>query len=129
MITDSLKVTSFIIPSTTHIQILANSKINRFSISKHKKKLHPHANNQNDLDISRDVPNILNSEELEKNVDEKTFLSQEDNSLNEKLTYEDFRLSKENSSDENGSNNLLDSKDKRRHYLIKAKQFLHLGKK
>ena len=78
--------------------------------------------------IELSSPNILNSEELEKSLDEKTFSSQEDHDLNEKLTYEDFRLSKENSSDENENNNVLDSKDKRRHFLIKSKQFLHSGK-
>ena len=112
------------------MQILANSKINRFSISKHKKKLQPKTNNPKDLENSRDVPNIINSDELEKSTEEFSTLQddQEISHSNEKLTYEDFKLTKENNSDENSINSSLDSKDKRRHFLIKSKQFLHSGK-
>lgn len=109
------------ISSTSQMHVLPNSKINRFSISKHKKKLQHKNTIQNELD--KDTPNILTSEELEKSTEEMT---DDDNEAN-KLTYEDFRLTKENNSDENLINT-LDSKDKRRHYLIKSKQFLHLGK-
>jgi hypothetical protein len=73
------------------------------------------------------VPNILTSDESEKSNEELMEGDGEDDETN-KLTYDDFRLTKENNSDENLINS-LDSKDKRRHYLIKSKQFLHLGKK
>ena len=107
------------------MHVLPNSKINRFSISKHKKKLQ-HKSNVND----NEVPNILTSDELEKSNEDLMEGDGgdggEDDETN-KLTYDDFRLTKENNSDENLINS-LDSKDKRRHYLIKSKQFLHLGK-
>jgi hypothetical protein len=111
------------ISSTSQMHVLPNSKINRFSISKHKKKLQ-HKSNVND----NEVPNILTSDELEKSNEEliEGDGGGEDDETN-KLTYDDFRLTKENNSDENLINS-LDSKDKRRHYLIKSKQFLHLGK-
>ena len=110
------------ISSTSQMNVLANTKINRFSINKHKKKLQHKTSNQNDLD--KDMPNILTSEELEKSNEE--LLYENDNEAI-KLTYDDFRLTKENNSDETLINS-LDSKDKRRHYLIKSKQFLHSGK-
>ncbi len=110
------------VSSTSQMHVLPNSKINRFSISKHKKKLQ-HKSNVND----NEVPNILTSDETEKSNEELMEGDGEDDETN-KLTYDDFRLTKENNSDENLINS-LDSKDKRRHYLIKSKQFLHLGKR
>ena len=96
-----------------------NAKINRFSISKHKKKIAQHADDSSSAD--KDLPNIINNEDFEKYDDD----SRGDQ---EKLTYEDFRLTKENNSDDSLLNS-LDSRDKRRHYLIKSKQFLHSGKR
>lgn len=63
---------------------------------------------------NKDTPNIINSDEgvFEEAVDAKSEYSEDEEA--------------ESSSGSNAISNSLDSKDKRRHYLLKSKQFLHL---
>ena len=63
---------------------------------------------------NKDTPNIINSDEgvFEEAADAKSEYSEDEEA--------------ESSSGSNAISNSLDSKDKRRHYLLKSKQFLHL---
>jgi hypothetical protein len=65
-----------------------------------------------------DVPNI---------VDDEQSLDKVENALSSSNNKKISSTVTSGTQDDNLSNS-LDSKDKRRHYLIKSKEFLHIGK-
>jgi hypothetical protein len=74
---------------------------------------------------TNDIPNIVDDEQsLDKTENADSSSSSSSSSSSNKKKISSVMIS----GNQDDLNNSLDSKDKRRHYLIKSKDFLHIGK-